>query len=189
MTRTLGVVVLCWWALGCDAGTAEDNQGGAEVTLDGLKSQTPASWKMEEPKGKAGFRKYQFRLPKADGDPEDAELALFFFRGNAGSVDQNLKRQEAKFEAPTGKQLKDVVKTDKTKIGTVEATYQDIQGTCLKKFPPFDPNAKITRTENYRQLYVIFETKDGLYSMTLIGPTKTIEKHKKAFDEWLKNFK
>ena len=28
-----------------------------------------------------------------------------------------------------------------------------------------------------------------LYSMTLLGPAKTIEKHKKAFDEWIKNFK
>ena len=46
---------------------------------------------------------------------------------------------------------------------------------------------------DYRQIYVIFEVAEGngtvLYSMTLLGPTKTIEKHKKAFDEWLKNFK
>ena len=25
--------------------------------------------------------------------------------------------------------------------------------------------------------------------LTLLGPAKTVEKHKKAFDEWLKNFK
>ena len=53
----------------------------------------------------------------------------------------------------------------------------------------FDPNAKVTKQTNYRQLYVIFEAKDGQYYMTLVGPAKTIEKHKKTFEEWVKNFK
>jgi hypothetical protein len=135
------------------------------------------------------MRMQQFKLPKADGDPEDAELALFFFRGNAGSVQDNLARQEKKFEIPAGKKPEDAIKVDKAKVGTFDAVYQDIQGTYLKKDAPFDPNAKTTKMENYRQLYVVFETKDGQYFMTLIGPAKTIEKHKKAFDEWLKNFK
>ena len=77
--------------------------------------------------------------------------------------------------------------------GKHDAVVQDIQGTYLKKFPPFDPNAKITKVPDYRQLYVVTEVVEGdatvLYSMTLLGPTKTVEKHKKAFDEWLKNFK
>ena len=42
---------------------------------------------------------------------------------------------------------------------------------------------------DYRQLYVILDTKEGQYYMTLVGPAKTIEKHKKGFDAWLKNFK
>ena len=54
---------------------------------------------------------------------------------------------------------------------------------------PFDPNAKVTKMTDYRQLYLILETKEGQYYMTLVGPAKTIEKHKKGFDEWLKNFK
>src|SRR5437588_631869 len=77
----------------------------------------------------------------------------------------------------------------KGKVGPHEATLQDIRGTFLSKNPPFDPNAKVTRMEGYRQIYVIFETKDGVASLTLLGPDKTIEKHKKAFEEWLKNFK
>jgi hypothetical protein len=77
----------------------------------------------------------------------------------------------------------------KIKIGKEDATYQDITGTYLKKFPPFDPNAKITKAEDYRQIYVIFEGKEAVYSLTLLGPAKTVEKHKKDFDAWLKNFK
>ena len=52
-------------------------------------------------------------------------------------------------------------KVSTVKVGKSEAKYQDISGTYLKKFPPFDPNAKITKVDNYRQIYVIFEGKDA----------------------------
>jgi hypothetical protein len=169
---------------------AQDKKG-TSVELAGLKSTTPGDWK-EESLPPGSMRMMQFKMSKAEGDPEDAELALFVLRGG-GAVQANLERQEKKFETPAGKKAEDVIKTEKMKIGPNEAVYQDIQGIYLKKFPPFDPNAKITKVPDYRQLYVIFEAKEGngtvLYSMTLLGPTKTIEKHKKAFDEWLKNFK
>ena len=79
------------------------------------------------------MRMQQFKLPRAEGDREDAELALFFFRGNAGSVQDNLARQEKKFEIPAGKKAEDVIKVEKIKLGGQDAVYQDIQGTYLKK--------------------------------------------------------
>ena len=94
-----------------------------------------------------------------------------------------------KFEVPAGKKPEDLRKQSKIKVGTLDATYLDVSGTYLKKFPPFDPNAKTTKVENYRELYVVFETKDGLASIVLLGPAKTIDKHKAAFDTWVKNFK
>src|ERR1700722_18961819 len=114
---------------------AQDKKG-TSVELAGLKSVTPADWK-EEPLPPKSMRMMQFKLPKADGDPEDGELALFALRGG-GAVQANLERQEKKFEIPAGKKAEDAIKTSKTKIGTSEAVYQDIQGTFLKKFPPFD---------------------------------------------------
>jgi hypothetical protein len=169
---------------------AEDKKG-TPVEFAGLKSTAPGAWKEETPSNK--MRLMQFKLPKAEGDAEDAELVLFRFPGG-GSVQANLERQEKKFEIPAGKKAEDVIKTEKMKFGDkFEGAYQDIQGTLLKKFPPFDPNAKITKVTDYRQLYVVFEAKEGdatvLYSMTLLGPAKTVEKNKKAFDEWIKNFK
>jgi hypothetical protein len=160
--------------------TAADK--GVTVEWGGVKSTTPAGWKEETPSNK--MRMAQFKLAKEKGDPEDAELALFASPGG-GTVDANLERQVKKFEL--AKDAKPAV--SKVKIGKEEATYQDIKGTLLKKFPPFDPNAKITKVEDYRQIYVIFEGKDAVYSLTLLGPAKTVEKHKKDFDEWLKNFK
>src|SRR5579872_2968691 len=168
---------------------AEDKKGTL-VELAGVKSTTPGDWKEEPPSNK--LRMMQFKIPKAEGDSEDAELALFKTPGG-GSVQANLERQEKKFEIPAGKKAEDLIKTEKTKFGSMEAVYQVIKGTFLKRFPPNDPNAKVTKLSDYRQLYVIFEHKDGevtnLYSMYLIGPAKTVEKHKKGFDEWVKNFK
>ncbi|MDY3553616.1 hypothetical protein R5W24_002719 [Gemmata sp. JC717] len=159
---------------------AEDK--GVAVEWGGLKSTTPAGWKEETPSN--AMRLAQFKLAKEKGDAEDAELALFKSPGG-GTVDANLERQVKKFEL--AKDAKPAV--SKIKVGKSEATYQDITGTLLKKFPPFDPNAKVTKVENYRQIYVIFEGKDAVYSLTLLGPAKTVEKHKKEFDEWVKNFK
>ena len=78
---------------------------------------------------------------------------------------------------------------EKIKVGSVEAPYQDITGTLLSKFPPNAPTAKVTEKANYRQLYVPLITDKGDYYVALIGPAKTVEKHKKEFEDWLKNFK
>lgn len=171
--------------------TPAEDKKGTPVELGGVKATTPGAWKEEAPSNK--MRMAQFKLPKAEGDGEDAELALFKSPGG-GSVQANLERQEKKFELPADKKAADVIKTEKIKFGDkYDGVYQDIQGTLLKKFPPFDPNAKITKVPDYRQIYVIFEAKDGdstvVYSMTLLGPAKTVEAHKKAFDEWVKSFK
>jgi hypothetical protein len=172
------------------AASTAQNQKGTIVEWGGMKSATPADWKQEAPSSK--LRLTQFRLPKAEGDPEDGELALFRSPGG-GTIQQNLERQEKKFEIPAGKKPEDAIRVEKIKLGGHDAVYQDIQGTLLKKFPPFDPNAKITRVPDYRQLYVVFEKTEGdttvLYSMYLTGPAKTVEKHKKAFEEWVKAFK
>ena len=162
--------------------------GKTTVTLDGLKSDAPASWKTQEPSNK--FRAYQFSVPKAAGDKEDGELVIFFFgAGSGGGVDDNLKRWKGMFQPPEGKSIDDVSKVEKHKIAGVDVTYLDVKGTYLSKFPPFDPNAKVTKKENFRRLGVVFASENGPYFITLTGPAKTVDESKKTFDDWLKGFK
>jgi hypothetical protein len=175
----LVAVVMCLLAV---RAWAEDK--GKLVEFAGMKSTAPAEWKSEEPSNT--MRVHQFKLPKEKDDKEDAELALFFFKAGSGTVEANLKRQVAKFNPADGKD-KVEEKVEKTKVGGIEATYQDVSGTYLKKKFPMDKEG--TPMAGYRQLYVVFENADGQYYMTLLGPAKTVEKHKKGFDEWLKNFK
>lgn len=163
-----------------------DDKPGTVVEWAGLKAAAPAAWKEETPSSK--MRLAQFKVPKAEGDSADAEIAVFVSPGGGG-VDANLKRQLAVFEPAKGKdKVED--KTEKVKVGPYEATYQDLKGTLLKKAAPFDPNSKVTPLAGYRQLYVIFETNDkSVASLWLRGPEKTVEANKKAFDQWVKNFK
>ena len=164
---------------------AEDK--GSTVKVAGLAGTTPAEWKEETPSNK--FRLAQFKLPKVEKDKEDAELSVFVSPGGGG-VEANLKRQEVKFEIPEGVKKDDAIKLEKVKVGDFDGKMQDIAGTFLSKTAPFDPNSKVTKKEGYRQLYVIFEAKDGeLVSMILVGPAATVEKNKKGFEAFLKSFK
>ena len=169
----------------CGFAAADDK--GTPVKLAGLTGTTPATWKEETPSNR--MRLAQFKLPKAEKDKDDAELAVFVSPGGGG-IEQNLKRQEVKFELAEGVKKEDAIKVEKVKVGTFDGKIQDITGTFLSKAAPFDPNSKVTKKEGYRQIYVIFEAKEGeVVSMILVGPAATIEKNKKGFDEFLKSFK
>ena len=161
---------------------------GTVVELDGLKSEAPAGWKMGKADNK--FRAYQFTIPKAGDDPEDAELVIFYFgAGSGGSAADNVKRWKGMFQAPAGEVGEGSAKVEKKKVGDVPVTYVDVRGTYLSKFPPFAPNAKTTRKEDYRLIGVVFESKDGPYFFRLVGPQRTVEQNKAAFDRWLGAFK
>lgn len=164
--------------------SAAADEKGTTIEWAGLKSTAPADWKREEPSSK--LRQDQFRLAKAEGDKEDAEVAVFFSPGGGG-VDANLKRQLAVFQ-PNADKDKVEEKQEKIKVGPHDAVLQEVSGTFIKK--PFPMAQKGTPMPGYKQLYVIFETKDGaVASMWLRGPEKTVEKHRKAFVEWVKAFK
>jgi hypothetical protein len=163
-----------------------DDQKKTPVELAGLSGTAPADWKVEKPS--SSFRQNQFRLEKEKGDAEDGDLAVFVSQGGGG-VEANLKRQEAKFKLADGVKKEDAIKVSETKVGNNKATYQDIRGTFLARERPGDPSSKVTEKEKYRQLYVIFEANGTTYSVILVGPEKTVEKHKKGFDEFIGSFK
>ncbi len=163
--------------------TAADK--GTLVEWAGLKSTAPADWKYQEPSNK--FRLAQFKLAKAEGDKDDGELAVFDVLPGGGGIDANLKRQVNAFQPAEGKD-KVGEKQEKMKLGGHNAVYQEVTGTFIKKAFPMAKDG--TPTPGWKQIYVIFETKDGaVASLWLRGPEKTVAKHKKAFDEWVKNFK
>jgi hypothetical protein len=186
MRRAIGFAALALvglaWGLG---GAAARDDKGTVVNLDGLKSQTPAAWKEEAPANKMRFA--QFKLPRTDGDKEDAELVIF--KGFGGSARDNVKRWKEQFIAPEGKKIDEVSHVEEMKIGGANATYLDVSGTYLFKARPIDPDSKAEKRPDYRMLAVHFEGPQNVYHIKLVGPAKTIAHYKKGFDEWLKAFK
>ena len=161
---------------------------GAVVSLGGMESRTPSTWKQAETTGQ--MRAYQFKIPGANGDSSDAELVIFYFGpGGAGTVDSNIARWKGMFIPPQGKTIDDVTKVDHFKVGDQDVTYLDISGTYKFKARPFDPNAKEELKPDHRMEGVVFGSNKGPYFLRLVGPAKTVSQHKKEFDDWLKAFK
>jgi hypothetical protein len=159
--------------------------GGEVVDLGGISVKVPDGWTKQKPTSK--LRKYQFSLPKVDGDKEDGDLAVFQAIG--GSVEANVERWKGQFLPPKGKSIDDVSKLDKFMLGkTTDVVVFDVSGTYLYRNPG-DPNSQVERKENFRRINVLLDTDKGTYSITLTGPAKTIAKHKDSFDSWLKSFK
>ncbi len=184
----LGFAAMSLSSARSEAGETQNKEKGTLVSIDGLQSKTPEDWIEEQPTNRMRFK--QFRLPAAKDDKEPAELIIFFFgTGAGGSVQDNLKRWKDMFKPPEGKKIDDVAKVETLKVSDVDVTYLDVHGTYLFKSPPFDPNAETVPRPNYRLLGVVFESKKGPYFIRLVGPSATVEQHKKGFDAWLKAFK
>jgi hypothetical protein len=90
---------------------------------------------------------------------------------------------------PEGKTIDDVSKIEKMKIGDGDSVYVDIQGTYKFRPTPRSPDSEVQLKPDYRLLEGILQTSNGPYYVRLIGPSKTVEQHKKDFDDWLKAFK
>jgi hypothetical protein len=197
MTRVVWLVALalCQIACGPEPGRSDargddkqDGKKGTRVTLDGLHSQAPAGWKEEEASNR--MRVYQFRVPRAKGDDADAEMVIFFFgTGSGGTAKDNVNRWKGLFIPPEGKKIADVSRVEAFKVGEVDVTYLDVEGTYKFKARPFDPNAREELKPGYRMLGVVFESPKGPYFIRLVGPAKTVAENKKGFDDWLKGFK
>lgn len=188
IVRMVIVGLLLGWLAFVPAGAQEkkkDDLKSMVVDIDGLKSEAPKDWVREKPSNL--LRSYQFRLPKADGDKEDADLGIL--PDVTGKDEDNIARYKKMFLPPEGKTLDDISKLEKLKAGGAKLTFLDVQGTYLKKQRPLDPDFKAVKMPNYRMFSVLFETKENTHLIRVIGPAKTVEQHKKAFDEWLKTFK
>jgi hypothetical protein len=180
----LGFALAVAFAFAGKSLNAEENSG-AIIEFDGLKSAAPADWKEEKVSSK--MRLKQFRLPKTGDDKADAELVIF--RGITGSAKENIQRWKGQFQPPEGKKIEDVSKVTEMKISGAEATYLDVSGSYLFKMRPFDADEKPQLRPDYRMLAVQFEATKTIYHIKLFGPVKTVEHYKKGFDEWLKAFK
>lgn len=154
------------------------------VKIDNLEARAPADWKAEKPANR--LRSYQFRLPRAKGDKDDAELAVL--PNLSGTPEANIVRWKEMFLPPDGKTIDEVSRVTATKAGPVKLTTLEVSGTYLYKDRPLSAKTPVPKA-NYLMLSVIFETADGPSLVRVVGPADTMEHHRAGFEAWLRSFK
>ena len=71
------------------------------LLISALTFSAPAGWKPVPTS--SSMRVAQFALPRAAGDPADAELVVYYFGGSGGTVEANIERWVGQMKQPDGK--------------------------------------------------------------------------------------
>lgn len=140
--------------------------------------EAPAAWqKVENPNQ---MRKATFKIPRAEGDTEDAELAV---SQAGGTVDANVQRWAGQFE-----RSKDApVARKQMKVGDLDVTVVELHGTFAGGGMPGAASAG--SKPNWAMLGAIAETQGSLTFFKLMGPEKTVQSAKPAFDKFVESFR
>ena len=150
-----------------------------------LRSKVPDGWVTEKPA--SNMRAAQYKLPKAEGDTEDASLVLYYFgAGQGGSVSDNIDRWINQMEQPAGGSPKDRAKTETITVNGLKVTTVDVTGTYTAQMSPGSETRH--NDANYRLRAAVVETPKGNYFVKLVGPEKTVSRWNQSFLDYVKSF-
>ncbi len=156
------------------------SSGPARASGAGLEFEAPSTWIRETPS--SSMRLAQFRLPRLEGDPEDAELAVFYFGGQGGSVQANVDRWIGQFSNPDGSPVTNPQVSERAANG-ISLTIVDVRGTYHQAQGPM--MAQTTPKEDYRMLAAVAEGLGGPTFFKLTGPQPTVDHFEESFNSFL----
>jgi hypothetical protein len=148
-----------------------------------LQFDAPQAWK---PRPAAStMRVAEFAVPRAQGDPEDAEVIVYFFGGTGGSVDANIQRWIGQFQHPSGKPADG--KRSTFSVGTLKVTEVDVSGTYVAEVRP-GAGERLNKP-GFRMRAAVVETPKGPYFVKFTGPAATVKQASASFDQFVKSFR
>lgn len=147
-----------------------------------LKFDTPPGWVSKPPA--SSMRVAEFTLPKTAPDAEDAELAIFFFGGQGGTVQANIDRWIAQMAQPDGRASREVATTTtlQTKSG-MKVSLVDVPGTYVAEVKP--GAAERLNKPGFRLRAAVVETPKGPYFVKLTGPAATVARWDRTFLDFI----
>ena len=184
------VVSVAVWACGKQGPTAtsgmQSNSAQSNTNASGdLHFKALDGWVTEKPS--SSMRVAQYKLPKAEGDNDDASLVLYYFGATQGGTAQaNIDRWISQMKQPDGSSSKDKAKTETTTINGLKVTTVDVSGTYTAEMAP--GSGSFHNDTNYRLRAAVVETPKGNYFVKLTGPSKTIARWDQAYTDYLKSF-
>ena len=171
-TLTISLFVLAFMAL------------AIAQSAGGIKWTAPKKWTKQADRP---MRAATYTVPRAAGDPEDGECAVYFFGpGQGGSTEANLDRWSKQFQTPGGQPVGNA-KTGKQNIAGFHVTTVDISGTYMATSGPM--MAATAAKPNYRMLAAVIEGKQANIFFKFTGPKKTVAAAETDFQTMLKSIK
>ena len=143
-----------------------------------FKTRRASSWRKSIPISST-MRIAQYRLPSDNPQNSEAELAIFYFQGQGGSVQTNLDRWIGQFEGQT----EDAAQITERHANNLHLTVLDISGTYQSSMGPM--MAPTVSNPNYRMLAAVAEGSGGPWFLKLTGPESTVKRWEKSFSQFL----
>ncbi|MDQ1727943.1 MAG: hypothetical protein QOD33_68 [Pyrinomonadaceae bacterium] len=197
MLKTIiSVSAIVLFSFGCSknsgspaASTAAPAPGGATQASQNvageLRSKVPDGWTSEKPT--SDMRVAQYKLPRADGDTEDALLVVYYFgKGQGGSAQANIDRWINQVKQPDGQPSKDKAKTDSLTVNGLAINTVDVSGNYGGGMSP--DSAPTNSSAIYRLRAAVVDTPKGSYFVKLTGPENTIKHWDQAYNDYLHSF-
>ncbi|MFO7180379.1 MAG: hypothetical protein DIU78_016890 [Pseudomonadota bacterium] len=147
----------------------------------GITWEDPPGW---ERVGKSNpMRKATYRIPRAPGDSEDGELAVFYFGpGQGGGIEANVDRWVKQFsDVPED----GVRRADRSANGLRQHTVEIEKGTFSSGMPGGPTRPK----PGFGLLGGIVEAPTGVYFFKMTGPSATVSAARPAFYKLLDSVK
>lgn len=170
---------------GAEVPTQNANIPPVQTAKGELQFKAPDGWTKEQPS--STMRVAQYKLPRAEGDPEDAQLVVYYFGATQGGpVQSNIDRWIAQIHQPDGSDSKAKAKTETSTVNGLKVTSVDVTGTFTADMAPGVPGQK--NQANYRLHSSVIETPRGNYFLKLVGPAKTMERWDQSVSDFIKSF-
>lgn len=150
-----------------------------------LTFTTPPGWQAGTPA--SSMRVAELTLPRAAGDAEDAQLIVYYFGGQGGSVDANIERWVGQIQQPDGKTSSAAAKKESRRVNGLAVTLVDVSGTYVAEIAP--GAAERHNKPQFRLRAGVVQTSNGPYYIKLTGPQKTVAKWDEAFEQFVSSLK
>jgi hypothetical protein len=152
---------------------------GVDIPLNFV---TQPGWRPEAPDN--NMRVQQHLLPAAEGDPEDAEVAVFLFPGAGGTPEANLSRWESQMKAPNGGAIGSLAQRRQEVIHGKPVWSVDMTGRYATS--SMTDGSKIDKP-NTRFIGYVIVTNSDTFFVKCIGPAKTIARWEASIKKYVED--
>jgi len=157
--------------------------------MDAVIYTAPRDWVPQT--ATSQMRKAQFLIPRAEGDPEDGQMVVFYFGpGQGGAVEANIDRWKGMFSTAEGKPVPDSeVKRESHEVNGMKVTTLDVSGRYVDAMSGRHGPASGENAAEFRMLSAIVETPQGPWFFKGVGPVATMKAQEQNFKTFINSIK